>query len=293
MGKPWPRQPLRALRRIGVAAQALKPVQTGVEPSEAQVSPLADAPVYAAAVADQAVMSGLSPAVTLHCFPLAASPHLAAARGGAQLDVAVLCRNIREHWARQSAADFLLLEGAGGLHVPLNEREDMLDLMAALDLPVLLVAGNCLGALNHALLSLEALQNRGLHVAALALIPSMSAKQGMADAEQELILRDNAELLRTRLQQAGSRAPVLELPRLPRLDAAGWELLAQGMLPLAEAMRKRSGQDAPHAASAELLQRDHRSVWHPYASAVQPPPIYEARRSHHNRIVLADGPGTY
>lgn len=280
---------LRALRRLGLAAQAVKPVQTGVAPSQALSSPLADAAVYAAAVADQACMPILSPAVTLHCFPLPASPHLAAARVGERLDVAGLCRNIRAHWARQTAADFLLLEGAGGLRVPLNEHEDMLDLMAALDLPVLLVGGNYLGALNHALLSLEALRNRGLRVAGLALIPALPEKQGMADADQELILQDNAALLRARLRQTGSDAPVLELPRLPRLDAAGWELLSQQMLPLAEALRTRSGQRARHAASGGLLARDHRSVWHPYASAVQPPPLLEARRSHHNRIVLDDG----
>ncbi len=280
---------LRALRGLGLAAQAVKPVQTGVAPSEALSSPLADAPVYAAAVADLACMSQLSPAVALHCFPLPASPHLAAARVGERLDVAELCHSIRAHWARQSTADFLLVEGAGGLRVPLNEREDMLDLMAALDLPVLLVGGNSLGALNHALLSLEALQNRGLHVAALVLITALPEEHGRANAEQELILRDNAALLRARLQAAGSDAPVLELPRLARLDAAGWQLLSRRMLPLAQALQKRSGERGRPELSADLLPRDHRCVWHPYASAVQLPPLHVARRSHHNRIVLADG----
>lgn len=280
---------LRALRRMGLAAQAVKPVQTGVEPSQALTSPAADAPVYAAAVADLACMSDLSPAVALHCFPLPASPHLAAARVGRRLDVAGLCRSIRAHWAGQNAADFLLLEGAGGLRVPLNEREDMLDLMAALDLPVLLVGGNCLGALNHVLLSLEALQNRGLHPAGLVLMRALPDERSMAVAEQELILQDNAALLRARLRQAGCEAPLLELPRLPRLDAAGWQLLSQHLMPLAEALQKRNAQRARQASCAGLLPRDHRSVWHPYASAVQPPPLHEARRSHHNRIVLADG----
>ena len=50
---------------------------------------------------------------------------------------------------------FLLIEGAGGIYVPLNDRETMLDFMREIDFPVLLVVGNKLGCINHALLSLD------------------------------------------------------------------------------------------------------------------------------------------
>ena len=131
---------LRALRLAGVAAQAVKPVQTGVRAGDEYAAPQADAPVYAAAVSDLTSLPELAPAAVLRCFSLPASPHLAAAREGERLEAAELARTILKHWeSLDGAADILLLEGAGGLCVPLNEREDMLDLMAALDLPVLLV----------------------------------------------------------------------------------------------------------------------------------------------------------
>ena len=79
---------LRALRLAGVAAQAVKPVQTGVRAGEEYAASQADAPVYAAAVADLPPLPGLAPAAVLRCFSLPASPHLAAAREGARLDVA-------------------------------------------------------------------------------------------------------------------------------------------------------------------------------------------------------------
>lgn len=58
----------------------------------------------------------------------------------------------------------LIVEGAGGLWVPINWKETILDLITHLDLPVLLVARSSLGTLNHTLLSLEALRSRGIEV---------------------------------------------------------------------------------------------------------------------------------
>jgi malonyl-CoA O-methyltransferase len=64
----------------------------------------------------------------------------------------------------------LVVEGAGGVLVPLNDRALMVDLMARLGLPVLLVARTVLGTINHSLLSLEALRARGLHVAGVVFV---------------------------------------------------------------------------------------------------------------------------
>lgn len=58
----------------------------------------------------------------------------------------------------------LIVEGAGGLIVPINWKETVLDLIEHLNLPVLLVARSSIGTLNHTLLSLEALRNRGIEV---------------------------------------------------------------------------------------------------------------------------------
>ncbi|MFN1833932.1 dethiobiotin synthase [Balneola sp. MJW-20] len=60
--------------------------------------------------------------------------------------------------------DHLIVEGAGGLWVPINWKESMMDLILHLNIPVLLVARSTLGTLNHTLLSLEALRNRGIDI---------------------------------------------------------------------------------------------------------------------------------
>src|SRR5690606_961628 len=62
-------------------------------------------------------------------------------------------------------ADTLVVEGAGGFLVPLNDSEDMADLALSLELPVILVVGMRLGCLNHALLTVAAIQAKGLRLA--------------------------------------------------------------------------------------------------------------------------------
>ena len=90
------------------------------------------------------------------------SPHLAAARAGVRIEVAELARRYR---ALAQRADAVVVEGAGGFHVPLNETDTGADLAQALGLPVVLVVGLRLGCLNHALLTAEAIRSRGLALA--------------------------------------------------------------------------------------------------------------------------------
>ena len=68
-------------------------------------------------------------------------------------------RNARKDGAR------LLIEGAGGVMVPLDEKRTMRDLMVAIDLPVVLVVGSYLGSLSHALTAIEALHVRNIEIA--------------------------------------------------------------------------------------------------------------------------------
>lgn len=62
------------------------------------------------------------------------------------------------------STDHLVVEGAGGLHVPINDRDMIIDLIAHLNLPVVLVARSTLGTLNHTLLSIEALYSRDIPI---------------------------------------------------------------------------------------------------------------------------------
>jgi dethiobiotin synthetase len=95
-------------------------------------------------------------------LPDATSPHIAARRAGARIDIQELRRRYQRLAER---ADFVVVEGAGGFHVPLGERETGADLATALGLPLVVVVGVRLGCLNHALLTAEAIRARGLPIA--------------------------------------------------------------------------------------------------------------------------------
>ena len=97
--------------------------------------------------------------VNPYAFEPAIAPHIAAEQAGVRIDLAV----IAAAYARLAAqADAVVVEGAGGWRVPLNEAEDMADLAQRLELPVVLVVGLRLGCLNHALLTAESIASRQL-----------------------------------------------------------------------------------------------------------------------------------
>jgi dethiobiotin synthetase len=90
------------------------------------------------------------------------APHIAAREARIELQGATIVQAYRELARR---AERIVVEGAGGLCVPLNDRADMGDLAARLRLPVVLVVGMRLGCISHALLSAEVMQRRGLELA--------------------------------------------------------------------------------------------------------------------------------
>jgi dethiobiotin synthetase len=97
--------------------------------------------------------------VNPYAFAEPIAPHIAAQQAGVRIELGV----ITAAYARlAAAADVVVVEGAGGWRVPLNEREDMADLAQALGLPVVLVVGLRLGCLNHALLTAESIAGRKL-----------------------------------------------------------------------------------------------------------------------------------
>jgi dethiobiotin synthase len=86
------------------------------------------------------------------------SPHAAAEHDQVRIDLSHF------HIPEEVLASNLIVEGAGGVMVPLNENEFMIDLMKRLNMPVILVARSSLGTINHTILSLNALQSHGLEV---------------------------------------------------------------------------------------------------------------------------------
>jgi len=128
-----------------------KPVQTGIEQDDdaREVRRLAGCPVT----------EGLR-------FRGAVSPHLAAKWAGETITIDRLCAPALT-WPPETR---WIVEGAGGVLVPLNDRDLMIDLIRVLDLPVVIAARSALGTINHTLLTLEALRARSLRVAGVILI---------------------------------------------------------------------------------------------------------------------------
>ncbi len=91
-----------------------------------------------------------------------AAPHLVAQKQGIHLDATLILDALD---ALNQKFDSVVVEGAGGFVVPLNEQEDLGDVAQAMDLPVILVVGMRLGCINHALLTCEAIQSRQLTIA--------------------------------------------------------------------------------------------------------------------------------
>ncbi|PHS68887.1 MAG: dethiobiotin synthase [Methylophaga sp.] len=94
-----------------------------------------------------------------YAFEPAIAPHIAAKQAGIEIDLKV----IQQHYQQiQQQVDAVVVEGAGGWLVPLNQHQTMADLAVILDLPVILVVGIRLGCINHALLTVKAIESTGL-----------------------------------------------------------------------------------------------------------------------------------
>ena len=192
---------LRRLQAHAPEAIVMKPMQTGAEPVPGQglAAPDVDFVLRAADLTvDPETLSHISP----YIFATACSPHLAARLAGRPIDIDVILSSARWLAGRYRS---LVVEGAGGLCVPLDDKgHTMLDLISALDLPVILVGHAGLGAINHALLSLTALHQNGCRVLGVVLNDTVPI-----EAEQAYIHDDNA-LVIARL----GRAQVLRVPYL-------------------------------------------------------------------------------
>ncbi|QLQ02967.1 MAG: dethiobiotin synthase [Thiobacillus sp.] len=140
---------IHALRARGLGVAVMKPVSAGAAPGELNEDVVA---LMQAANVDADVHD-----VNPYAFAEAIAPHIAAESLGVRIELDV----IAEAYARLAAiADIVVVEGAGGWRVPLNEHEDMADLALRLGLPVALVVGLRLGCLNHALLTAESITLR-------------------------------------------------------------------------------------------------------------------------------------
>jgi len=117
-------------------------------------------------------------------FRYPASPHLAARREKKRISRQRIMNYYRK---LASLYETVIVEGSGGLLVPINRSQTMLDIVTELKLPVLLVVGNKLGCINHTLLSIAALKQRNLSLAGVIF--------NNLECGPTLILKDNPKIV--------------------------------------------------------------------------------------------------
>lgn len=165
------------LRRSGERVAAYKPVVTGIDEPVAPGWP-ADHELLAAA-------AETSPdRVTSRRYGPPVSPHLAAELAHEPLDIDDLVDGARRAAA---GADSIVVEGVGGLLVPLTPSASVRDLAVALGLPLLVAARPGLGTINHTLLTLEAARSAGLEVRAVVLTPWPESPSVMEESNRATI----------------------------------------------------------------------------------------------------------
>lgn len=187
---------LHRYRRVALL-RYWKPIQTGTQQDDDTATARALGECSATEIFDQGLR-----------LPRPLSPHLAARLAGQRIELEPLTHLL----AGQDAGTCWVVEGAGGVLVPLNERHVMLDLIEQFGLPVVVVARSGLGTINHTLLTLEALRHRSQRIADVVMVGDLN--------------KDN----RAAIEQFG-RVPVLgELPRFPGLTPENLGRWAQAEL---------------------------------------------------------------
>jgi dethiobiotin synthetase len=201
---------LRALSTGGLRTVGMKPVAAGAT-RRAGVWIHEDVEQLRAAASVEAPRGWINP----YCFAPAIAPHLAAREAGQRVRLDVIERRYR---ALLACADIVVVEGVGGVMVPLGRTVDALDIPLRLQLPVIMVVGLRLGCLNHALLTAAALRARGGRLAgwvACHIDPGMARPRQNLDALRERVRAPLlGQILRLRNPRAEQAARHLDLRQI-------------------------------------------------------------------------------
>lgn len=187
---------IRHFREVGRPVDALKPVATGFDADQAAAS---DPGLLLTALGRPITPLAIE-RIAPWRFSAPVSPDLAARLENRTVHYDPLVAFSRK--AIESAVGTLLIEGIGGVMVPLDDTHTVLHWIAELNIPVVLVTGSYLGSLSHALTSLDALRRRDIAIKALVVNETPGSTVPIADTIATL--RHFAEAI-----------PVLGLPRLP------------------------------------------------------------------------------
>jgi dethiobiotin synthetase len=180
------------LRQIGHSVEAIMPVVSGYDPAQAAAS---DPGTLIAALGLPFSPESIERTSPWR-FRAALSPDLAAGLEGRSIDVDAVIAYCKA--AIEGRHDVLLIEGVGGVMVPLDEQRTILDVMMALRLPLILVTGSYRGTISHTLTALDSLLRRDMNVLATIVCETPGSKVPLGDVVSSL---------------ARFTTPVLGLPR--------------------------------------------------------------------------------
>jgi dethiobiotin synthetase len=187
---------IRHLRIGGASVDALKPVVSGYDSSVAETSD----PAVLLGALGRPVSAEEVERIAPWRFRAPLSPDLAASREGRTIDFDGLVDFSRR--TIDGTRGTLFIEGVGGIMVPLQDRRTVLDWMAALNIPVVLVVGGYLGTISHTLTALDVLRQRKVAIAAIV----------VSESERNPVeLDDTVESI----DRFAGDSPVVGLPRLP------------------------------------------------------------------------------
>lgn len=177
------------------------------------------------------------------------SPHLAARAAGQAIDLDDLVTLA----SAQPPGEFWVVEGAGGALVPVNGRDLMIDLIARLGVPAVVVARSSLGTINHTLLTLDALRRRSVGIAGVVMVGEPNG--------------DNRESI----ERYGDVRVIGELPLLRPLTPESLHRATESWTLAGLESASRAEPRAPSPEPSTLASRDAAVVWHPYTQMLTRP----------------------
>jgi dethiobiotin synthetase len=149
---------VRHFVKLGLKTIGMKPIASGCALNQTNVLINEDVVALSTKSNVTAPLDLINP----YRFAPAIAPHIAAEQAGITINLDVINQAYQQ---LNCMAEMLIVEGAGGFCVPLNTAETLADLAVQLNIPIILVVGMRLGCINHALLTVEAIQARGLTLA--------------------------------------------------------------------------------------------------------------------------------
>lgn len=240
---------VKAYQKLGLKAVPFKPVATGTF----------DATFLSKATAVQLETIGL------YHFKLPLSPHLAAKKEKQQINLKKIISTFKQ---QQEEHDAVIVEGVGGVFVPLNDKDYLLDLMEELNLPVVIVTKPNLGTINHTLLTVAACTERNISLAGIV-INNYPVKPSLAE---QLNLKELPRL---------TKLPLLGV--IPHIEGVNVEKAQTGKLAAYLSSVDVQKLKQPPNHYQEAIEADKKYVWHPFTPMTE----YLAEKPHPLMIVKA------